>query len=199
MKINFAEAGSIIHTLQLGGPSWAVPLGRRDARTASLSAANNEIPPPFADLPTLISMFAVKGLSARDLTVLSGGHTIGLAQCQFFRNRIYNETNIDTNFAASRRAICPTFGGDTKLYPLESFSPNHFDNNYFVELVANRGLLHSDQVLFNGGSQDALVSTYSTNNVAFFTDFADAMVKMSNIGPLTGTSGEIRKNCRVVN
>ncbi|KAJ1424620.1 Secretory peroxidase [Sesbania bispinosa] len=183
----------------LGGPSWTVPLGRRDARTASQSAANNQIPSPFSDLSTLISMFSAKGLSARDLTVLSGGHTIGQAQCQFFRTRIYNETNIDTNFATSRKANCPASGGNTNLAPLETLTPTRFDNNYYRDLVARRGLLHSDQVLFNGGSQDALVRTYSTNNVAFFRDFAAAMVKMSNISPLTGTSGEIRKNCRVVN
>lgn len=140
-------------------------------------------------------MFAAKGLSARDLTVLSGGHTIGQAQCQFFRSRIYNETNIDPNFAASRRAICPASAGDTNLSPLESLTPNRFDNSYYSELAAKRGLLNSDQVLFN----DPLVTTYSTNNAAFFTDFADAMVKMSNISPLTGTSGEIRRNCRVLN
>ncbi|KAK7324671.1 hypothetical protein VNO77_28419 [Canavalia gladiata] len=183
----------------VGGPSWEVTLGRRDGETASQSAANNEIPSPFSDLNTLISMFAAKGLSARDLTVLSGGHTIGQAQCQFFRSRIYNETNIDTNFATSRRSICPVSGGDTNLSPLDTLTPNAFDNNYYTHLVANRGLLHSDQLLFNGGSQDALVTTYSTNNAAFFTDFAAAMVKMSNIAPLTGTSGQIRKNCRVVN
>ncbi|KAG4204453.1 hypothetical protein ERO13_A04G045332v2 [Gossypium hirsutum] len=37
----------------LGGPTWQVPLGRRDARTASQSAANNQIPSPFANLATL--------------------------------------------------------------------------------------------------------------------------------------------------
>ncbi|KAK7290834.1 hypothetical protein RIF29_05562 [Crotalaria pallida] len=184
----------------LGGPSWAVPLGRRDARTASQSAANNEIPSPFSDLPTLKSMFADKGLSPSDLTVLSGGHTIGQTECQFFRTRIYNETNnIDTQFATSRKANCPASGGDTNLAPLDSITATRFDNNYYRDLVAKRGLLHSDQVLFNGGSQDALVRTYSTNSVAFFRDFAAAMVKMSKISPLTGTNGEIRKNCRVVN
>lgn len=144
-------------------------------------------------------MFAAKGLSASDLTVLSGGHTIGQAQCQFFRNRIYNETNIDTNFATSRKANCPSSGGNTNLSPLETLTPTRFDNNYYRDLVAQRGLLHSDQVLFNGGSQDALVRTYSANGVAFLRDFAAAMVKMGKISPLTGTSGEIRKNCRVVN
>ncbi|KAK4255613.1 hypothetical protein QN277_008592 [Acacia crassicarpa] len=183
---------------QLGGPSWAVPLGRRDARTASQSKANNEIPGPSSDLSTLISMFGAKGLNAREMTVLSGAHTIGQAQCIFFRNRIYNENNIDASFAATRRATCPRTGGDTNLAPLDS-TTNTFDNNYYRDLVSQRGLFHSDQVLFNGGSQDALVRSYSSNSALFFRDFAAAMIKMSRITPLTGSQGEIRKNCRVVN
>lgn len=184
--------------LQLGGPSWTVPLGRRDARTASQSAANSQIPGPFSGLATLTSMFAAKGLTAREMTVLSGGHSIGQAQCQFFRTRIYNETNIDASFAATRRATCPQTGGDTNLAPLDQ-TPARFDNTYYRDLVARRGLFHSDQELFNGGSQDALVRSYSVNGALFFRDFGAAMVKMGNISPLTGTQGEIRKNCRVVN
>ncbi|KAK4255615.1 hypothetical protein QN277_008594 [Acacia crassicarpa] len=182
----------------LGGPSWAVPLGRRDSRTASQSKANSEIPGPSSELSTLISMFAAKGLNAREMTVLSGGHTIGQGQCNFFRDRIYNESNIDPSFAAARRANCPRTGGDTNLAPLDP-TPNKFDNTYYKDLVVRRGLFHSDQVLFNGGSQDALVRSYSSNSVLFFRDFASAMVKMSSITPLTGSQGEIRKNCRVVN
>ncbi|KAI9177506.1 hypothetical protein LWI28_016104 [Acer negundo] len=182
----------------LGGKSWQVPLGRRDSRTASLSKANSDLPSPFADLPTLISMFAAKGLTARDMTILSGGHAIGFSQCSLFRNRIYNETNIDPAFATARRANCPFSGCDTNLAPLDS-TPNRFDNNYYQNLVARRGLLHSDQVLFNGGSQDATVRTYSINPAAFLRDFGAAMVKMGNISPLTGTHGEIRRSCRVIN
>ncbi|PPR88660.1 hypothetical protein GOBAR_AA32025 [Gossypium barbadense] len=143
--------------------------------------------------------FAAKGLSTRDLTALSGGHTIGLARCTTFRGRIYNDTNIDANFAATRRANCPASGGDNNLAPLDIQTPTRFDNDYFRNLVARRGLLHSDQELFNGGSQDALVRTYSNNPATFSADFAAAMVRMGNISPLTGTQGEIRRNCRVVN
>ncbi|KAK7244133.1 hypothetical protein RIF29_38951 [Crotalaria pallida] len=83
----------------LGGPSWAVPLGRRDAMQeqqtiANNSAANNEIPSPLSDLPTLKSMFEAKGLSPSDLTVLSDAHTIGQTECRFFRSRIYNECHL---------------------------------------------------------------------------------------------------------
>ncbi|GMJ13826.1 peroxidase 52 [Hibiscus trionum] len=183
----------------IGGPSWQVLLGRRDARTASQSAANSQIPSPFANLPALISSFAAKGLNARDLTALSGGHTIGFARCTTFRSRIYNDTNIDTNFAATRRANCPASGGDNNLAPLDTLTPGRFGNNYYRDLVAQRGLLHSDQELFNGGSTDALVRTYSNNPTTFSADFAAAMVRMGNISPLTGTGGEIRRNCRVLN
>ncbi|XP_009790966.1 peroxidase P7 [Nicotiana tabacum] len=183
----------------LGGPSWAVPLGRRDARTASQSAANTQIPAPTSSLSTLLSMFSAKGLNARDMTALSGGHTIGQARCTTFRTRIYNDTNIDAQFAATRRATCPSSSGDANLAPLDIQTPNRFDNDYYQNLVARRGLLHSDQELFNGGSQDALVRSYSTNDAAFRSDFAAAMVRMGNISPLTGTNGEIRRNCRAIN
>ncbi|XP_055828443.1 peroxidase P7-like [Solanum dulcamara] len=186
-------------TVLLGGPSWAVPLGRRDARTASQSAANTQIPAPTSSLSTLISMFSAKGLNARDMTALSGSHTIGQARCTTFRNRIYNDTNIDSQFAATRRATCPASGGDANLAPLDIQTPNRFDNDYYQNLVVRRGLLHSDQELFNGGSQDALVRSYSTNDASFRNDFAAAMVKMGNISPLTGTNGEIRRNCRAIN
>ncbi|XP_022969180.1 peroxidase P7-like [Cucurbita maxima] len=182
----------------LGGPSWAVPLGRKDSRTASESGANSNLPGPGSDLSTLISMFAAQGLNARDMTALSGGHTIGMAKCQFFRTRIYNETNIDPTFATQRQANCPFSGGDTNLAPLDSTN-NMFDNKYFVDLTNKRGLFHSDQVLFNGGSQDALVRTYSTSPATFRADFVSAMIKMGNLGPPAGAASEIRLNCRVVN
>ncbi|KAL7087059.1 hypothetical protein ACP275_13G041800 [Erythranthe tilingii] len=183
----------------MGGPTWTVPVGRRDARTASLRGANSEIPAPFASLATLITMFAAKGLSARDMVALSGAHTFGFAQCATFRTRIYNDTNINPVFAANRRGVCPTTGGDTNLAVLDVQTPNRFDNNYYTNLLTRRGLLHSDQELFNNGSQDSLVRFYGRNLNAFRADFAAAMVRMGNISPLTRANGEIRRNCRLVN
>eukprot|EP00253_Pinus_taeda_P001251 PITA_01251 len=96
---------------------------------------------------------------------------------------------------------CPsaTGSGDSNLSPLDYMAPTVFDNNYYVNLKSKKGLLHSDQELFNGGSTDSQVTTYSSNQNTFFSDFAAAIVKMGNIKPLTGTSGEIRKNCRKPN
>ncbi|URE47855.1 Peroxidase [Musa troglodytarum] len=180
----------------LGGPSWTVALGRRDATTASQSAANSNLPGPGSSLSQLIAAFAAKGLNARDMTALSGAHTIGQARCVNFRSHIYNDANVDAGFASQRQRNCPSSGGDNNLAPLDVQTPNTFDNAYFRNLIAFRGLLHSDQELFNNGTQDALVQQYSTNAGAFAADFAAAMVRMGNISPLTGSSGEIRSACR---
>ncbi|KAH9314503.1 hypothetical protein KI387_023130, partial [Taxus chinensis] len=174
----------------LGGPTWTVQLGRRDSLSASLSGANSNLPSPFSDLNTLISAFQAQGLSTKDMIALSGAHTIGQARCTTFRTRIYNETTINTAFATSLQANCPSSSGDDNLSPLDVVTQNLFDNNYYKNLRSQKGLLHSDQALFNGGSADAQVTTYSTNPITFFRDFATAMVNMGNISPLIGTNGQ---------
>ncbi|CAI9758857.1 unnamed protein product [Fraxinus pennsylvanica] len=183
----------------LGGPSWSVVLGRRDSTTASLSAANSNIPAPTLNLSGLISAFSNKGFTANEMVALSGAHTIGQARCTSFRPRLYNETNIDASFATSLQANCPSSGGDNNLSPLDNVTPTSFDNNYFTNLLSQKGLLHSDQQLFSGGSTDSQVNAYSSNSSAFLNDFASAMVKMGNLSPLTGTNGQIRLNCGKTN
>ncbi|KAJ8476036.1 hypothetical protein OPV22_019763 [Ensete ventricosum] len=79
----------------LGGPNWDVKLGRRDAKTASLSAANNNIPPPTSSLSNLISKFSAQGLSRQDMVALAGAHTIGQARCISFRSRSQGEIRND--------------------------------------------------------------------------------------------------------
>ncbi|XWS22106.1 hypothetical protein CRYUN_Cryun29cG0006200 [Craigia yunnanensis] len=182
----------------LGGPTWKVLLGRRDSTTASRTLADSVLPSASMDLPQLINNFKNQGLNQRDLVALSGGHTIGFSQCGIFRNRIYNATNIDPAFAKERRATCPRTGGNTNLAPFDP-TPSRFDTAYFKNLVKQRGLLTSDQALFNGGSTDNLVKTYSLNPDAFWDDFAKSMIKMGNIKPLTGKKGQIRVNCRKAN
>ncbi|GAB4859652.1 hypothetical protein Ancab_011133 [Ancistrocladus abbreviatus] len=185
--------------MYLGGPWWDVALGRRDSTTASLAKANANLPPPFGNLSTLITLFSNKGLNATDMTALSDAHTISQARCVTFRPHIYNDTDIDLDFAKLRQSTCPFLGGDDNLAPIDIQTPTCFDNKYYQNLLAQRGLFHSDQELFNGGSQDSLVRTYNSDPGAFTNDFIAAMIKMGNITPLTGTEGQIRLNCRVVN
>ncbi|GLJ14616.1 hypothetical protein SUGI_0236550 [Cryptomeria japonica] len=158
--------------VQLGGPSWEVMLGRRDSRVPNKTAANEDIPSPFLEFSGLQIAFQKQGLSVKDLIALSGVHTIGQAQCFTFRNRIYQESNIDPVFAQSLQATCPRDDG-----------------------VGNQALLNGRDATF---TQDQ-VALYSNDQTAFFTNFQVSMVNMGSIKPLTGTDGEIRKDCRKPN
>ncbi|KAK1425398.1 hypothetical protein QVD17_20750 [Tagetes erecta] len=183
-------------SVEVGGPSWSVRLGRRDSDDSNAAEAGTDLPRATMDLTQLIANFGRKNLSPRDMVALSGSHTIGQARCATFRARIYDNTsNIDATFASNLRSNCPTSGGNGNLEPLDLVTPNTFDNNYFRNLVDRRGLLASDQVLFSGDSTDSIVNEYIDNPSTFDSDFAAAMVRMSEIQPLTGSSGLIRTVC----
>lgn len=141
---------------------------------------------------------------------LAGAHTIGLARCATFSTRLFNfsgtgeaDSTMDTSMVSDLQSLCPVNGDGNKTTALDKNSTDLFDNHYFKNLLNGKGLLLSDQILF---SSDAAVSTtktivesYSNDSSIFFNDFVTAMIKMANISPLTGSSGEIRKKCRVVN
>ncbi|KAJ9147875.1 hypothetical protein P3X46_029991 [Hevea brasiliensis] len=187
----------------VAGPSWTVKLGRRDSLTASRDLADQNLPRFTNTLSELTSLFSSKNLNQRDLVALSGSHTIGQARCFSFRARVNsNASDIDPEFARTRRddLPCPADGsGNANLAPLDVTTPNTFDNSYFRNLVNKKGLLQSDQVLFSGGSTDSIVNQYIRDSSIFRSDFAAAMVKMGDLSPLTGSQGEIRRVCNVVN
>eukprot|EP00253_Pinus_taeda_P035272 PITA_35272 len=191
-----------------GGPSWEVQLGRRDSRSASLQGANDNLPAPNSTHQTLETKFKLQGLDVVDMVTLSGAHTIGLARCSSFKPRLYNQTGINPATAINGaylqqlQNICPQFGTDNnQTTSLDPVTPIKFDVNYYENLVAGMGLLTSDQVLYStkGSLTPTLVQSYTTNPNAFFKQFAASMIKMGNISPLNGSSGEIRLNCRKMN
>ncbi|PIA55872.1 hypothetical protein AQUCO_00700296v1 [Aquilegia coerulea] len=194
-------------TVLAGGPTWDVPLGRKDSKGASISGSNNMIPAPNNTFQTILTKFKLQGLNVVDLVALSGSHTIGNSRCTSFRQRLYNQSgngqpdySLDRSYAAQLRKNCPRSGGDQNLFFLDFVSPTKFDNFYFKNILASKGLLSSDQILLTKSSASMdLVKKYAENNELFFEQFAKSMVKMGNITPLTGSRGEIRKTCRKIN
>ncbi|CAN1831586.1 Peroxidase 59 [Linum perenne] len=194
-----------------GGPTWKVPLGRRDGLVANLSAANG-LPGPFDNLTLIVSKFAAVGLDdISDVVSLSGSHTIGQAKCATFSNRLVNfsqtgapDPTMESNLVSELQTLCPLTGDGNVTTAFDKGSTDLFDNHYFQNLVNNRGILSSDQVLFSGNetataAARSLVQIYSVNQFRFFGDFVRSMIRMGNISPITGSDGQIRKNCRVVN
>jgi len=90
----------------------------------------------------------------------------------------------------------------TDLHPT---TPDTCDSNYFLQSASwTRGQLQSDQELFSfnswgGWCHCALVNAFSANQTSFFESFLESMIRTGNLSPLTGTEGEIRLNCSVVN
>ncbi|KAJ8764482.1 hypothetical protein K2173_006222 [Erythroxylum novogranatense] len=191
----------------VGGPFWFVPLGRRDGLTTIENDANTQLPSPFEPLANITAKFTSKGLDLKDVVVLSGAHTIGFAQCFTFKPRLFNfggsgkpDPALDTSLLQNLQTACPNENSsDTNLAPLDSVTSSKFDNFYYALLLNNSGLLQSDQALMGDNTTASMVINYSKFAYLFQKDFGASMIKMANIGVLTGQNGEIRKNCRVVN
>ncbi|XP_040381400.1 peroxidase 2-like [Oryza brachyantha] len=186
----------------LGGPNWSVLLGRKDSLYVAKNATE-ELPDPKGDLEQLRDMFGKHGLDERDLTALSGAHSVGKAHsCDNFRERIdgYGYDDIDPSYAAQLRRSCEPNCDEAAGVPFDQRTPMKFDTLYYQDLLAKRGLLATDQALYAQGSfAGELVLTYSRNQEAFFADFVTAMVKMGNILPEPWTPAEVRLKCSVAN
>ncbi|KAH9671880.1 L-ascorbate peroxidase 2 [Citrus sinensis] len=121
-------------------------------------------PPPEGRLPNatkgsdhLRDVFGHMGLSDKDIVVLSGGHTLG---------RCHKERS--------------GFEGPWTNNPLI------FDNSYFKELLSGEkeGLLQlpSDKALLEDPVFRPLVEKYAADEDAVFADYAEAHLKLSELG-----------------
>ncbi|KAL8130146.1 hypothetical protein V2J09_019301 [Rumex salicifolius] len=191
------------------GLSWTVETGRRDGNVSNLVDALTNLVPPTANITTLKSAWKGKGLSVKDLVVLSGGHTIGTSHCSSFTNRLYNFTGkntaadfdptLDSNYVPHLRTKCPQNGANN-LAEMDPGSARTFDQSYYTLVSKRRGLFQSDSALLDDSETKAYVKSHSSGDpTAFFKDFGVSMVNMGRIGVLTGSSGEIRKVCSKTN
>ncbi|CAM0957801.1 unnamed protein product [Alopecurus aequalis] len=195
-----------------GGPAWSVLLGRLDGKTSNKAEAEN-LPSPFDPLAVLREKFRNTTTldDTTDLVALSGAHTFGRVQCQFVTGRLYNfngtnkpDPTLNGAYRAFLSKRCPLNGDGTSLNDLDPTTPNTFDKNYFTNLEANRGFLQSDQDLKSDPAAltttAPIVDRFASSQDTFFKSFANSMIKMGNIKPLTDPSlGEVRKHCAFVN
>ncbi|KAK7825499.1 peroxidase 5, partial [Quercus suber] len=192
---------------KVGGISYKVPSGRRDGRVSRKNEPIDNLPPPTFNAQELEQRFAQKGLSLDEMVTLSGAHSIGRSHCSSFTTRLYNfsETNpqdlsMDPIFARDLKAKCPQNAGNVDpTVPLDVLTPNRLDNKYYINLKNHHGLLTSDQSLLSSSSTIGIVKNNARQGETWAYKFAAAMVKMGYIDVLTGSQGEIRKDCRFVN
>ncbi|CAJ1969623.1 unnamed protein product [Sphenostylis stenocarpa] len=188
---------------KVGGINYVVPAGRRDGRVSIRDEAS-QLPRPTFNAKELISNFQQKGLSAEEMVTLSGAHSIGVSHCSSFSERLYSfnatfpqDPSLDSKYAASLKTKCPPGSDNTVM--LDASTPNRLDNKYYKELNKHRGLLTSDQTLLGSPSTRPMVLTNAQHASTWARKFAKAMVHMGSIDVLTGSQGEIRRRCSVVN
>nr|AGT16805.1 peroxidase precursor [Saccharum hybrid cultivar R570] len=197
----------------IGGPSWRVPTGRRDGTVSTMQDALNDIPKNTMTFPQLANLFASKGLGVRDLVWLSGAHTIGIAHCSSFADRLYgypgagNDTtdpSLDATYATNlRRRKCRAASGgyaEDAVVEMDPGSHLTFDLGYYRALLKHRGLLRSDAALLTDAAARADVEgVVGGPEEVYFQVFARSMARLATVQVKTGAQGEIRRNCAVVN
>ncbi|XP_078433652.1 peroxidase 43-like [Wolffia australiana] len=185
---------------QTKGPFYEVETGRLDGFSSSISHAS-DLPGEDEPVRSLQNKFLAKGLSNKDLVLLSAAHTIGTTACFFMGVRLNNfqgtrrpDPSIAPPFLAKLQGICPN-GGDVNVrLALDNGSENVFDNHYFANVRARNDVLQSDASLLNHPTTRAFVDFYARFPNNFRRDFGTSMVKLGRFGVLTCSNGNIRKN-----
>ncbi|RWW52348.1 hypothetical protein BHE74_00041233 [Ensete ventricosum] len=179
--------------------------GRRDGNISVASDATRNLPGDSFSAPQAIAAFRAKGLSASDMVLLLGGHTVGLTHCSFILNRLYNyngsgkpDPAMDPAFVAMLKSRCPQTSTVDNTVLLDHGTPTTVDNSYYKQLLARRGVLKVDQNIASDSATNATVRALAGGSSSFPALFGGAMVRMGGIQVLTGTQGQIRKSCRVV-
>uniref|UniRef100_A0A166G105 Plant heme peroxidase family profile domain-containing protein n=1 Tax=Daucus carota subsp. sativus TaxID=79200 RepID=A0A166G105_DAUCS len=191
--------------VEAGGPSFNVELGRRDGLISKASRVAEKIPKPSFNLKQLYSIFSQLNLTQLDMIALSGGHTLGVSHCDQFSNRLHSfsssaqtDPSLDPDYARQLTAACSDSDESTVII-LDPETPQIFDNMYFKNLVAGKGLLSSDQVLFSDPASQPIVRDFANSPGEFNVAFVAGMRKLGRSGVKTGRQGELRKDCTAFN
>jgi len=239
--VAFAARDSVNLT---GSLPYQVPSGRRDGNVSLDTDAVTNLPPPTFNASQLVANFAAKNLTAEEMVILSGAHTVGRSFCTSF-NRIYNgstpivsrpsfnffsiwscclsisisisrshrssmapsamvmqvDAGLSAGYATLLRALCPSNANASTptTTVMDLSTPAVLDNNYYKLLPLNLGLFFSDNQLRVNSTLNASVNSFAANETLWKEKFVAAMIKMGSIEVLTGSQGQIRLNCSVVN
>ncbi|KMT06162.1 hypothetical protein BVRB_7g163310 [Beta vulgaris subsp. vulgaris] len=189
-------------TLVVKGPFWANEYGRKDGKI-SIAQEVDKVPTGQEDVTSLIEFYQSKGLSLLDLVVLSGAHTIGRSSCAALHSRIYNyhgtgkaDSSIAPSYLNYLRRKCKN---ETQYADLDAETPYTFDNEYYINLEKNMGLLYTDQSLYSDHRTSEYVATFANDPDTFFQMFSSSMVKLGSILGDSEDDGEVRLHCSRVN
>ncbi|KAJ1434961.1 Secretory peroxidase [Sesbania bispinosa] len=193
------------------GPGYQVPTGRRDGLVSNLSLAA-DMPEVDDSIQVLKDKFLKKGLTEKDLVLLSAAHTIGTTACFFMTKRLYNffpngvgsDPAISPNFLPELKARCPKNGDVNARLAIDEGSEQRFDKHILNNIREGFAVLQSDARLNDDIMTRNIIDSYLSPlnplfGPSFEADFVESIVKMGQIGVKTGFLGEIRRVCSAFN
>uniref|UniRef100_A0A0C9S9C5 peroxidase n=1 Tax=Wollemia nobilis TaxID=56998 RepID=A0A0C9S9C5_9CONI len=184
------------------GPYFQIPTGRKDSLNYFLG--NNITPDmlagPTSTIDVLLKPFLQQRLSAIDLVALTGAHTVGTAHCSAFNGSLFPALaeRLSQGFGQGLLQICQTPQSNS-LTVNDMKTPFVFDNKYFTNLVAGQVLFNSDNALLANSESKKAVEEFASDQEEFFEQFAESYIKMSMLNVKTGSEGNIRKVCSILN
>ncbi|XP_058752190.1 peroxidase 43-like [Vicia villosa] len=188
------------------GPWYKVPTGRRDGFVSDKSLAD-DMPDVSDSILQLKTKFMDKGLTDKDLVLLSAAHTIGTTACFFMTKRLYNffpgggsDPAINPNFLPELQAKCPRTGDVNDRLAMDITTERKFDKNILRNIREGFAVLESDARLNDDARTKAVMESYlgpftPVLGPSFENDFVESIVKMGQIGVKTGSDGNIRRVC----
>lgn len=179
-----------------GGSRYSIPTGRRDGLVSNPAEVN--LPGPSLTVQEALKFFTNKGFSLNDMVTLLGAHTVGIAHCSLFQDRISrSDGSMDPNLFARLSRTCAA-RNDPSVF-LDQSTSFIVDNEFYKQIRLKKGILKIDQQLATDRSTAGVVNNFSINLKAFQQAFANALIKLGNTQVLEGRLGEIRQNCRAFN
>lgn len=191
--------------IQGGGPDYSVQTGRNDGLVSRAQDVN--LPSPFLTVSESISAFDAKRFTTEEMVILLGCHTVGISQCTFFQDRLYQgntqfDPKMDPILRKQLQPTCPkgtTSNNNSTFLDQNPQSSNKLDNSFFVQILNQRGILPIDQALARHPQTIAFVQQFARSATLFNNKLASAMVKLQALDVLTGNQGQIRKTCSRIN
>ncbi|XP_074290107.1 peroxidase 57-like [Silene latifolia] len=193
-----------------GGPNYPVQTGRKDGSRSN--AGDVKLPRPSVNVQQSFEFFKAKGFSLEEMVALIGCHTVGIAHCGTFQNRLYpGNTEYDPDMDGSLRwqlsEKCPQYETSTQAVLLDQgsggysnyYSDDKFDVSFFHQILQQRGVLTIDQALARDPSTANTVRSFAGSQGLFNAILAQAMVKLQAVDVKTGLDGNIRKVCSKFN
>ncbi|KHN29643.1 Peroxidase 46 [Glycine soja] len=129
-----------------------------------------------ADIIALAAGDAVEIAGEPRTMIPTGAHTIGTAHCSSFRDRFQEDSKgnlrlIDktlySDYANELMKQCPAGVQPSVTVNNDPETSKVFDNMYYQNLLAHKGLFQSDSVLISNGSTRKLVEDFANDQELF--------------------------------